>query len=130
MNEYPAIFAMANPIPEISPEEVKEALEGKKYIMGTGRSDYPNQINNVLGFPYIFRGALDAKARNITMKMKIAASSALAKLAQEEFIPEVVKKAYNRDFKFGPDYILPTPFDPRLKYFVGNAVRDAALEEN
>jgi malate dehydrogenase (oxaloacetate-decarboxylating)(NADP+) len=71
MNEFPAIFAMANPNPEITPEQVKEALGDKQYIMATGRSDYPNQINNVLGFPYIFRGALDARARNITMKMKI-----------------------------------------------------------
>ncbi len=126
MAEYPAIFAMANPSPEITPEKVKEALGNKPYILGTGRSDYPNQINNVLGFPYIFRGALDARARNITMKMKIAASEALAELAREEFIPEEVKQAYGRDFKFGKDYIIPTPFDPRLLEKVGNAVREAA----
>ena len=129
MAHYPAIFAMANPSPEITPEEVKEAMQDKEYIMGTGRSDYPNQINNVLGFPYIFRGALDAGAKNITMEMKIAAAQALANLAREEHIPEEVKEAYNRDFKFGPDYILPTPFDPRLLEFVGNAVRDAVPKE-
>jgi malate dehydrogenase (oxaloacetate-decarboxylating)(NADP+) len=125
MNEFPAIFAMANPNPEITPEQVKEALGEKLYILATGRSDYPNQINNVLGFPYIFRGALDAKARNITMKMKIAASEALAELAREEFIPEEVKQAYGREFKFSKDYIIPTPFDPRLLEKVGGAVREA-----
>jgi malate dehydrogenase (oxaloacetate-decarboxylating)(NADP+) len=125
MNDFPAIFAMANPNPEITPEEVKEALGDKSYVMATGRSDYPNQINNVLGFPYIFRGALDAKARNITMKMKIAASEALAELARDEFIPEEVKQAYQREFKFGKDYIIPTPFDPRLLEKVGGAVKGA-----
>jgi malate dehydrogenase (oxaloacetate-decarboxylating)(NADP+) len=93
--------------------------------MATGRSDYPNQINNVLGFPYIFRGALDAKAKNITMKMKIAAAEALAELARDPYIPEQVKQAYQRDFKFGKDYIIPTPFDPRLLEKVGGAVRMA-----
>lgn len=126
MAEYPAIFAMANPNPEISPEKVKEVLKDKPYVMATGRSDYPNQINNVLCFPYIFRGALDAKTRNITMKMKEAASNALAELAREEFIPEEVKQAYKRDFKFGNDYIIPTPFDPRLLEKVSNAVKEAA----
>lgn len=126
MKEYPAIFAMANPNPEITPEEVKEALGDKLYVMATGRSDYPNQINNVLGFPYIFRGALDAKARNITMKMKEAASEALAELARDPFIPEEVKNAYDREFKFGNNYIIPTPFDPRLLEKVGNAVKEAA----
>lgn len=125
MAEFPAIFAMANPNPEITPEKVKEALGDKPYVMATGRSDYPNQINNVLGFPYIFRGALDAKAKNITMKMKIAASEALAELARDSLIPEEVKQAYQRDFKFGKDYIIPTPFDPRLLEKVGGAVKEA-----
>jgi malate dehydrogenase (oxaloacetate-decarboxylating)(NADP+) len=126
MEKYPAIFAMANPNPEITPEEVSEILGNKPYIMATGRSDYPNQINNVLCFPYIFRGALDAKAKNITMKMKEAASNALAELAREDFIPEEVKKAYKKDFKFGNDYIIPTPFDPRLLEKVSDAVKEAA----
>ena len=128
MNNFPAIFAMANPNPEITPEKVKEALGDKPYVMATGRSDYPNQINNVLGFPYIFRGALDARARNITMKMKIAASEALAELARDSFIPEKVKQAYGREFKFGKDYIIPTPFDPRLLEKVGGAVREAVKD--
>jgi len=126
MNDYPAIFAMANPVPEIFPEDVKEVLGDNPYIMATGRSDYPNQINNVLGFPYIFRGALDAKAKSITMEMKVAASEALAKLARDENIPESVKRVYNnRNFIFGNNYIIPTPFDPRLIDVVARAVKDA-----
>jgi len=129
MNHYPAIFAMANPTPEIYPEDVLEAMGENPFIMGTGRSDYPNQINNVLGFPYIFRGALDAKAKKITMKMKIAASEALAELARDEYIPEEVKKAHNIDnFKFGNKYIIPSPFDPRLIDVVANAVKKASKE--
>ncbi len=129
MNEYPAIFAMANPVPEIYPEDVREALVDKPYIMATGRSDYPNQINNVLGFPYIFRGALDAKAKKITMEMKLAASEALAKLARDINIPDEIRKAHDRiDFKFGNDYIIPSPFDPRLIEVVASAVRDAWKE--
>lgn len=130
MNEYPGIFAMANPIPEISPESVADALKGRKYIMATGRSDYPNQVNNVLGFPFIFRGALDVRATSITMGMKIAASEALAALAREEHIPEVVKAAYKRDFKFGPEYLIPTPFDPRIKNWEAKAVAEAAIVDN
>jgi len=129
MNNYPAVFAMANPTPEIYPEDVKEAMEGKPYIMGTGRSDYPNQINNVLGFPYIFKGALNAGAKKITMEMKVAASEALAKLAREEYIPEEVKNAYNgKEFQFGNDYIIPSPFDSRLIDVVASAVKDAWKE--
>jgi len=130
MNEYPAIFALANPVSEISPEEVAEALKDKPYVMGTGRSDYPNQINNVLGFPYIFRGALDAKVKSVTMEMKKAASDALAELAREGNVSEKVKAAYGRDdFEFGPNYIIPVPFDERLLEKVGGAVRRAAEEK-
>ncbi len=129
MNHYPAIFAMANPYPEIKPELVKECLKNKPYVLATGRSDYPNQINNVLGFPFIFRGALDVQATTITMNMKIAASEALALLAREKEIPAVVKKAYNRDFEFGNDYLIPTPFDPRIKIFESAAVAQAAIKD-
>ncbi|KJJ83514.1 malate dehydrogenase [Candidatus Omnitrophus magneticus] len=129
MSEYPAIFAMANPVPEIMPEIVEKAMKGRKYIMATGRSDYPNQINNVLGFPFIFRGALDVRAKRITMGMKIAASSALAELARIGNVPEKVKKAYNRDFTFGPDYLIPTPFDPRIKEWESKRVALTAIKE-
>lgn len=130
MNTYPAIFAMANPTPEISPLLVKECMKGKKYVMATGRSDYPNQINNVLGFPYIFRGALDVRATTITSNMKRAASEALAALAREKEIPDFVKKAYGRDFEFGSDYIIPTPFDPRINFYESKAVAEAAIKDN
>ena len=129
MNTFPAIFAMANPNPEITPDKVKKCMEGKKYIMATGRSDYPNQINNVLGFPYIFRGALDVRASKITTNMKIAASEALANLAREKEIPDIVKKAYKRDFEFGMEYIIPTPFDPRINLFESKAVALAAIKD-
>lgn len=129
MNSFPAIFALANPNPEITPDKVKRCLEGKKYVVATGRSDYPNQINNVLGFPYIFRGALDVRATKITTNMKIAASEALATLAREKEIPDQVKKAYNREFEFGVDYILPTPFDPRINLFESKAVAKAAIQD-
>jgi malate dehydrogenase (oxaloacetate-decarboxylating)(NADP+) len=129
MNSFPAIFALANPNPEITPDKVKRCLAGKKYIVATGRSDYPNQINNVLGFPYIFRGALDVRATKITTNMKIAASEALATLAREKEIPDQVKKAYNREFEFGVDYILPTPFDPRINLFESKAVAKAAIQD-
>ncbi len=129
MADYPAIFAMANPVPEILPEEVVGCMKGRKYVMATGRSDYPNQVNNVLGFPFIFRGALDVRAKKITMGMKAAAAGALAALAREEKIPEKVKKAYGRDFKFGPDYLIPTPFDPRIKKWESGAVAEAAVKE-
>ncbi|MCK5150114.1 malate dehydrogenase [Candidatus Pacearchaeota archaeon] len=130
MRKYPAIFAMANPVPEIMPEIVKEVMGKKPYVMATGRSDYPNQINNVLGFPYIFRGALDAHASTISIAMKHAASEALAKLARAGHVPEEVKKAYNRtNFEFGPNYIIPSPFDPRLLDYVSGAVLKTALQE-
>ncbi len=111
MAEKPIIFAMANPDPEITAEEVAEVRDDA--IMATGRSDYPNQINNVLGFPYIFRGALDVRATSISMEMKIAAARALAELARED-VPDEVATAYGVRPKYGPDYIIPVPFDPRL----------------
>jgi malate dehydrogenase (oxaloacetate-decarboxylating)(NADP+) len=129
MSEFPAIFAMANPVPEISPEAVQECMQGRRYVIATGRSDYPNQVNNVLGFPFIFRGALDVRANRITMGMKVAAADALAALARQEDVPDVVKKAYNREFVFGPDYIIPTPFDPRITAWESEAVAKAAIEE-
>ena len=129
MAEYPAIFAMANPDPEIRPEVVADVMKGRKYVMATGRSDYSNQVNNVLGFPFIFRGALDVRASKITMGMKIAAASALAELARENDVPEVVEKAYKRKFEFGPDYLIPTPFDPRIKKWEARKVAEAAIAE-
>ncbi|MFN3348299.1 NADP-dependent malic enzyme [Pseudorhodoplanes sp.] len=125
MADKPIIFAMANPDPEITAEEVAEVRDDA--IMATGRSDYPNQINNVLGFPYIFRGALDARATTINMEMKIAAAYALAELARED-VPDDVAAAYGARPKFGPDYIIPVPFDPRLISFVPPAVAKAAME--
>ncbi len=129
MADYPAIFAMANPIPEIRPELVRECMKGREYVMATGRSDYPNQVNNVLGFPFIFRGALDVRANRITMGMKVAAAEALAALAREEKIPKIVKKAYGRDFTFGRDYLIPTPFDPRIRAWESKAVAEAAIAD-
>ncbi len=118
MADRPIIFAMANPDPEITPEEVAEV--SPKAIMATGRSDYPNQINNVLGFPYIFRGALDVRASTINMDMKIAAAEALAKLARED-VPDEVARAYaGQRLRYGPGYIIPAPFDPRLIVAVGS----------
>jgi malate dehydrogenase (oxaloacetate-decarboxylating)(NADP+) len=125
MAPNPIIFAMANPDPEITPEEVAAVRDDA--IMATGRSDYPNQINNVLGFPYIFRGALDVRATTINMEMKIAAAHALADLARED-VPDDVAAAYGMRPKFGPDYIIPVPFDPRLIYSVPPAVALAAME--
>lgn len=129
MSEYPAIFAMANPVPEIQPEEVAVAMKGRKYVMATGRSDYPNQVNNVLGFPFIFRGALDARAKSITVNMKKAAAQALADLARQGNIPNEVKKAYGHDFEFGSNYLIPTPFDPRIRDWEAKAVAEAWREE-
>jgi malate dehydrogenase (oxaloacetate-decarboxylating)(NADP+) len=124
MADKPVVFALANPNPEISPEKAKAARSD--LIMATGRSDYPNQVNNVLGFPFIFRGALDARAKEITQEMLIAAVYALAELARER-VPASVLKAYNlKKLKFGPDYILPKPFDPRLVERVPQAVARAA----
>ena len=128
MGEYPAIFAMANPDPEIAPAEVEKALAGRKYIMVTGRSDYPNQINNVLGFPYLFRGALDVRATTINKEMKVAAADALANLARQS-VPEDIKALYpNENLEFGPGYIIPKPFDRRLFVEVSFAVAKAAIE--
>jgi malate dehydrogenase (oxaloacetate-decarboxylating)(NADP+) len=125
MAEKPIIFAMANPDPEITVEDV--AAVRSDAIMATGRSDYPNQINNVLGFPYIFRGALDVRARAINMEMKIAAARALAALARED-VPDEVAAAYGARPKYGPDYIIPVPFDPRLISYVSPAVAQAAMD--
>jgi malate dehydrogenase (oxaloacetate-decarboxylating)(NADP+) len=125
MAPKPIIFAMANPDPEITAEEVAEVRDDA--IMATGRSDYPNQVNNVLGFPYIFRGALDCRATTINMEMKIAAARALAELARED-VPDEVAAAYGTRPKFGPDYIIPVPFDPRLISYVPPAVAKAAMD--
>src|SRR5258707_662707 len=126
MAPKPIIFAMANPDPEITPEEVAAIRDDA--IMATGRSDYPNQINNVLGFPYIFRGALDVRARTINMEMKIAAAQALAALARED-VPDEVAAAYQGVRpKFGPNYIIPVPFDPRLISEIPAAVAQAAMD--
>jgi len=126
MNENPIIFAMANPEPEIYPHEVAEVRSDA--IMATGRSDFPNQVNNVLGFPFIFRGALDVSARKINEEMKIAAVKALADLAKEE-VPEEVRLAYgNEEFTFGPNYIIPKPFDSRVLTTVTPAVAKAAMD--
>jgi len=125
MADKPIIFAMANPDPEISVEDV--AAVRTDAIVATGRSDYPNQINNVLGFPYIFRGALDVRAKTINMEMKIAAARALAELARED-VPDEVAAAYGMRPKYGPDYIIPVPFDPRLISSVPPAVAKAAMD--
>ena len=119
MAAKPIIFAMANPDPEITAEEVAEVRSDA--IMATGRSDYPNQVNNVLGFPYIFRGALDVRATAINMEMKIAAAKALAALARED-VPDEVAAAYGARPKYGPEYIIPVPFDPRLISFIPPAI--------
>jgi malate dehydrogenase (oxaloacetate-decarboxylating)(NADP+) len=126
MADKPIIFAMANPDPEITPEEVREVRSDA--IIATGRSDYPNQVNNVLGFPYIFRGALDVRASTINDEMKIAAVQALASLAREE-VPDEVDAAYaGKHLRYGPDYIIPAPFDPRLISIVPPAVAKAAMD--
>ncbi|MEM7616993.1 MAG: NADP-dependent malic enzyme [Pseudomonadota bacterium] len=126
MAEKPIIFAMANPDPEITPEEAREACPDA--IIATGRSDYPNQVNNVMGFPYIFRGALDTRATNINHEMKIAAARALADLAREP-VPNEVSVAYaGKKLEFGPDYIIPVPFDPRLITTIPVAVAKAATD--
>jgi malate dehydrogenase (oxaloacetate-decarboxylating)(NADP+) len=128
MADQPIIFAMANPDPEISPDQVRRVRSDA--IMATGRSDYPNQVNNVLGFPFIFRGALDVRARKINEEMKLAAVHALAELAlRGEAVPKVVRDAYPNDvFDFGPDYIIPKPFDPRILMYVPVAVAQAAID--
>jgi malate dehydrogenase (oxaloacetate-decarboxylating)(NADP+) len=126
MADKPIIFAMANPDPEITPEEVRSVR--KDAIVATGRSDYPNQVNNVLGFPYIFRGALDVRASTINEQMKIAAAQALAALARED-VPDEVDAAYaGRRLRYGPEYIIPVPFDPRLISAIPSAVAKAAMD--
>lgn len=126
MAPNPIIFAMANPDPEITPDEALAARGD--VIIATGRSDYPNQVNNVLGFPFIFRGALDVRAKCINEEMKLAAVHALAKLAREE-VPDSVSKAYgNVKFSFGRDYIIPKPFDPRVLLHVAPAIAQAAMD--
>ncbi|HJM60066.1 MAG TPA: phosphate acyltransferase, partial [Alphaproteobacteria bacterium] len=126
MADKPIIFAMANPDPEITPEEVAEIRNDA--IMATGRSDYPNQINNVLGFPYLFRGALDVRATTINEAMKSAAAQALAELARED-VPDEVAAAYAAEgLRYGPEYVIPKPFDPRLIVSVPMAVAKAAVE--
>jgi len=126
MADRPIIFAMANPVPEIMPEEAKKVRPDA--IIATGRSDYPNQVNNVLGFPYIFRGALDVRASKINEDMKIAAANAIAMLARED-VPDAVADAYGGQvLQYGEDYIIPAPFDPRLISAVSSAVAEAAMD--
>ncbi len=125
MADNPVIFAMANPDPEITPEEAQAVRADA--IVATGRSDYPNQVNNVLGFPYLFRGALDINARAINDEMKIACARALAELARED-VPDEVAMAYGRKLTFGRDYIIPTPFDPRLIHTIPPAVAKAGMD--
>ncbi|MGJ8546123.1 MAG: NADP-dependent malic enzyme [Sulfitobacter sp.] len=125
MADNPVIFAMANPDPEITPEEAQEVRMDA--IVATGRSDYPNQVNNVLGFPYLFRGALDIHARAINDEMKIACAHALAQLARED-VPDEVALAYGKNLTFGRDYIIPTPFDPRLIHRIPPAVARAGMD--
>jgi malate dehydrogenase (oxaloacetate-decarboxylating)(NADP+) len=126
MAPNPIVFAMANPDPEITPEDLKKVRPDA--IIATGRSDYPNQVNNVLGFPFIFRGALDARASRINMEMKIAATNALAQLARQD-VPDEVAAAYSgEELHYGPQYIIPTPFDPRLITTIPPAVAKAAAD--
>jgi malate dehydrogenase (oxaloacetate-decarboxylating)(NADP+) len=126
MADPPIVFALANPDPEITPEQVRSVRP--EAITATGRSDYPNQINNVLGFPFIFRGALDVRARAINDEMKMAATHALAQLARED-VPEAVERAYGDErFRFGAEYLIPKPFDPRIMLWVAPAVARAAME--
>jgi malate dehydrogenase (oxaloacetate-decarboxylating)(NADP+) len=126
MAPNPIIFAMANPDPEITPEEALAVRPD--VIIATGRSDYPNQVNNVLGFPYIFRGALDVRARRVNHEMKIACANALAQLAREDVPDEVAAAYHGRALKFGPEYIIPSPFDPRLIWYVPPYIAQAAME--
>ena len=127
MAPHPIIFSLANPVPEIYPSEVEEVRSDA--IVGTGRSDFANQINNVLGFPYIFRGALDVRAKKITENMKIAAARAMADLAREE-VPAEIRKMLGKDsLKFGKDYVIPNPFDPRVFAVISTAVAKAAVDD-
>jgi len=124
MAEEPIVFTLANPTPELFPSEIREVKP--KAIIGTGRSDFPNQVNNVLGFPFIFRGALDVQTKKINMTMKIAAAKAIASLAKEPLTPEL--KELFGDLTYGREYIIPTPFDKRLMVEVSSAVANAAVE--
>jgi malate dehydrogenase (oxaloacetate-decarboxylating)(NADP+) len=127
MAPSPVIFALANPVPEILPDEVAEVRSDA--IVGTGRSDYPNQVNNVLGFPFIFRGALDVRARKITENMKMAAAKALAALAKEP-VPYYVKAAYHMDeIEYGQKHIIPLPFNKEVLIWVASAVAQQAVED-
>ena len=125
MNEHPIVFALSNPIPEVFPDEVLKARPDA--IVATGRSDFDNQVNNVLGFPFIFRGAMDVRARKINIEMKVAAAKALAKLAREE-VPDYINEIYGKKITFGTDYIIPKPFDKRLLVEISSAVALAAIE--
>lgn len=125
MADSPMIFAMANPVPEIHPDEARKGCPTA--IIATGRSDYPNQINNVMCFPFLFRGTLDAGAKEINDEMKMAVAKTLAEIAREP-VPAQVSEAYNgKKFEFGSEYIIPTPFDPRLLYRVSKSVVEAAV---
>ena len=128
MAPKPIIFAMANPDPEITPDQVRQVRDDA--IVATGRSDYPNQVNNVLGFPFIFRGALDVQASRINEPMKVACARALAELAKRgKVVPQIVRDAYgNENFELGPNYVIPKPFDPRLLTYVVPAVAQAAMD--
>src|SRR5437899_97996 len=125
MAPRPIVFALANPTPEIMPDEARQAR--KDAVIATGRSDFPNQVNNVLGFPFIFRGALDVRAKKINGDMEMAATRALAALAKEE-VPDAVRRAYGLErLRFGPEYLIPKPFDPRVLLWVAPAVAWAAV---
>ena len=126
MAERPLVFALANPTPEIMPDEIKAVR--RDAIIATGRSDYPNQVNNVLCFPYIFRGALDCGATSVNLAMKMAAVKAIADLAQAEQ-SDIVALTYGiKNLSFGPDYLIPMPFDPRLMAKIAPAIAQAALQ--
>jgi malate dehydrogenase (oxaloacetate-decarboxylating)(NADP+) len=126
MSKNPIIFACANPDPEITPEEINEVRNDA--IVATGRSDYPNQVNNLIGFPYIFRGALDVRSKTINEEMKVAAAEAIAKLAREDVPDEVVAAMGGERPHYGKDYIIPSTFDPRLISVIPAAVARAAIE--
>ena len=126
MAKNPIIFACANPDPEITPEEIEEVRNDA--IVATGRSDYPNQVNNLIGFPYIFRGALDVRSKTINEEMKIAAAHAIARLAREDVPDEVVAAMGGERPHYGKDYIIPSTFDPRLISIIPAAVAKAAID--
>ena len=126
MSKNPIIFACANPDPEITPEEIEEVRDDA--IIATGRSDYPNQVNNLIGFPYIFRGALDVRSKTINEEMKIAAAHAIAKLAKEDVPDEVIAAMGGERPHYGKDYIIPSTFDPRLISVIPAAVAKAAID--